>query len=334
MEKHIDVVVVGAGLQGLVAAKTYLACEPNAKLLILDSNTSYDLQNKWVLAGDCRCRKLIVATGISSIPSVIDISGSKNFSCPILPFASLGRSASNFLSIPFINNVAVTGGSKSAFDAVYMMATAGPFKTWLESLPDLRPLTWCSPCLWRDADGFGWIRSWLHDTRWGRASVDALWWAIGATLIRQTGLNTSDELIVLKPDESVFWYGAGLGALNYPSNFHDFIRDGTVRVRRNDTNHLKKDTIVFEDGERLETDALICVTGWEWRGSIHFLSPETHAELGVPSAKYTPSQQEKWDALDFRADREILHRFPRLATRPTKDFNREDLLVARPGVGT
>ena len=139
---------------------------------------------------------------------------------------------------------------------------------------------------------------------------------------------------MLKPDESVFWYGAGLGALNYSSDFHDFIRDGTVRVQRNDINHLKKDTIVFEDGERLETDALICVTGWEWRGSIDFLSPETHAELGVPSAKYTPSQQEKWDALDRRADREILHRFPWLATRPTKYFNREDLLVARPGVGT
>ncbi|KAL2047904.1 hypothetical protein ABVK25_011235 [Lepraria finkii] len=183
-------------------------------------------------------------------------------------------------------------------------------------------------------DGFGWIRSWLHNTRRGRASVDASWWAKGATLIRLTGLNASDELIVLKPDESVFWYGAGIGALKYPSDFHDFIRDGTVRVRRNDINHLEKDTIVFEDGERLETDATICMTGWEWRGSIDFLSPETHAKLGVPSAKYTPSQQEKWDALDHRVDREILHRFPRLATRLTKDFSREDFLVARPSVGT
>lgn len=174
----------------------------------------------------------------------------------------------------------------------------------------------------------------MHDTRRGRASVDALWWAKGATLIRLTGLNASDELIVLKPDESVFWYGAGIGALNYPSDFHDFIRDGTVRVRRNDINHLEKDTIVFDDGERLETDATICVTGWEWRGSIDFLSPETHAKLGVPSAKYTPSQQEKWDALDRRVDREILHRFPWLATIFTKDFSREDFLVARPSVGT
>ena len=40
MEKHIDIVVAGAGLQGLVAAKTYLACEPHVELLILDSNTS------------------------------------------------------------------------------------------------------------------------------------------------------------------------------------------------------------------------------------------------------------------------------------------------------
>lgn len=40
LEKHSDVVVVWAGLQGLVAAKTYLACEPNVELGILDSNTS------------------------------------------------------------------------------------------------------------------------------------------------------------------------------------------------------------------------------------------------------------------------------------------------------
>ena len=59
-----------------------------------------------------------------------------------------------------------------------------------------------------------------------------------------------------------------------------------------------------------------------------------HAELGLPSTRYTPSQRAQWDALDRRADAEILQRFPRLATRPTKDFNREDLLLAQPGVRT
>lgn len=31
----------------------------------------------------------------------------------------------------------------------------GPFKTWLESLPDQRPLTWCSPSLWGDETDLG-----------------------------------------------------------------------------------------------------------------------------------------------------------------------------------
>ncbi len=452
MEKCVDVLVVGAGLQGLVAAKTYLACEPGVDLLIMDSNSSvggvwakeniypglrsnnllgtyeytdfpmraaglgvkeeehipgdsiyeyfrryaetFDLMRRiqfksivrsaeqvdsgWRLqvletgessshasvqtapqSSTIRCRKIIVATGVNSAPNAINIAGSADFDRPLLSFASLGRSASEILSSPFISNVTITGGSKSAFDAVYMFASAGkrvdwvirpaghgatymgpayihlgPFKTWLESLPDLRPLTWFSPCLWGDSDGFTSIRRLLHNTRWGRATVDAFWWAIGAALIRQTGLNASEELMVLKPDESVFWYGAGLGTLNYPSNFHDFLKDGTVRVRKDDIKQLEKDTIVFRDGQSLKTDALICVTGWEWRGSIAFLSSEMHAELGLPSTRYTPSQRAQWDALDRRADAEILQRFPRLATRPTKDFNREDLLLAQPGVRT
>ncbi|KAI4232574.1 MAG: hypothetical protein L6R40_007360 [Gallowayella cf. fulva] len=38
--QHYDVLIVGAGLQGLVAAKTYLQLEPSISLLILDSNAS------------------------------------------------------------------------------------------------------------------------------------------------------------------------------------------------------------------------------------------------------------------------------------------------------
>ncbi|KAL8783521.1 MAG: hypothetical protein Q9213_004567 [Squamulea squamosa] len=37
-ESHFDIIIVGAGLQGLVAAKTYLSLSPNTSLLILDSN--------------------------------------------------------------------------------------------------------------------------------------------------------------------------------------------------------------------------------------------------------------------------------------------------------
>ncbi|KAL8655191.1 MAG: hypothetical protein Q9226_003151 [Calogaya cf. arnoldii] len=37
-QSHYDVIIVGSGLQGLVAAKTYLALSPDTSLLILDSN--------------------------------------------------------------------------------------------------------------------------------------------------------------------------------------------------------------------------------------------------------------------------------------------------------
>ena len=40
MESNYDVIIVGAGLQGLVTARIFLELEPDLKLLILDSNGS------------------------------------------------------------------------------------------------------------------------------------------------------------------------------------------------------------------------------------------------------------------------------------------------------
>ncbi|KAL8676465.1 MAG: hypothetical protein Q9224_007285, partial [Gallowayella concinna] len=37
---HYSILIIGAGLQGLVAAKTYLQLNPSTSLLILDSNTT------------------------------------------------------------------------------------------------------------------------------------------------------------------------------------------------------------------------------------------------------------------------------------------------------
>lgn len=40
MNIYVDVIVVGAGIQGLVTAKAYIACDPFVDLHILVSNAS------------------------------------------------------------------------------------------------------------------------------------------------------------------------------------------------------------------------------------------------------------------------------------------------------
>lgn len=450
MDKNIDVIVVGAGIQGLVAAKTYIACDPSVDLLILDLNASvggvwakekmyprlrsnnllgtleftdfpmhagfgvkkeehipgetlhkylrqyaekFDLLRRITFNTKVRtaekveegwrlqtstwepaipgehekksqdqtifCKKLIVATGVASTPLPLHIRGSESFEAPITTFGSLATSGPPLLADPSIKSVTVVGGSKAAYDCVYLFASGGkrvdwiirrsghgptymarphvylgPFRRWLEKLTSTRVMTWFSPCIWGDADGFGYVRSLLHGTRWGRWAVDALWAKLRSDLLVQTGLDGKEELRALIPDEDVFWYATELGILNYPTDIHDFVTAGQVKVHRQDIARLVgKGRVAFTDGTSLNTDALVCVTGWEWRSTIGFLPKIMHAQWGLPSKDFTRTQREVWDILDRRADVEILQRFPRLARRPERDIQRNHLQMHRPGGG-
>jgi len=266
MNPHYDVVVIGAGLQGLAAAKTYLQLEPSAGLLIIDSNETvggvwakenlypgfrsnnllgtyeytdfpmtenfgvkreehipgkvvfeyfkqyaekYDLTRRiwsiskirsaekietgWrltVIHGNLpasnqsktvTCSKLVVATGLTSDPAPINIRGQENFEAPVINFAHFRQEAPHLLAEPSVQHVAVYGGSKAAYDAVYMLASngkrvswiirasghgptymapghvyLGPFRCWLEKLTTVRFLTLFSPCVW--SSGRFWLR--------------------------------------------------------------------------------------------------------------------------------------------------------------------------------
>lgn len=427
MNSHFDVVVVGAGLQGLAAAKTYLQVEPTAGLLIIDSNRtvggvwakenlypgfrsnnllgtyeytdfpmneSFGVQREEHIPGEAvfdyfkqyaekhdltrriwslskirsaektetgwrlsvidghlpvanqfetvTCSKLIVATGLTSDPAPINIRGHENFEAPVINFAHFRQEAPRLLANPSAQHIAVYGGSKAAYDAVYMLASngkrvlwiirasghgptfmapghiyLGPFRCWLEKLTTVRFLTLFSPCVWGQADGFGCIRSLMHGTSIGRFLVDKFWSKLSSDVIAQTGLEAHEELKKLIPDKPAFWYATNLSILNYPTNIHQFIRDGQVRIIRKDVDCLDVNSCIkFNNGTALKVDALICCMGWQSTPNIQFLPESLYSALGIPSTTYTKSEKEIWDRLDQRADVEILSRFPYLATGP------------------
>ena len=297
MDLHIQVVVVGAGLQGLAAAKTFIQCEPNINLLVVDSNPSiggtwsrellypglrsnnqlgtfeytdfpmhegygvkkeqhvpgsvmhdylcdyaehFDLirrirlntkvvsaeevDGSWVLRivtrqpsiveetrqSECTitCDKLIIATGLTCAPVRMSIPGSSTFTRPIVNFSTMASAAPQLLKDPSVQHITIYGGSKSAHDCVYLFATAGkritwvirqsghgpaymapshiylgPLRCWLEKLTSTRWLTMMSPCLWGDADGFGWIRRLLHSTSFGPKLVETFWNKLTSDLV-------------------------------------------------------------------------------------------------------------------------------------------------------
>lgn len=76
-------------------------------------------------------KKLIIATGVTNRPHKPPIDGAGEFDGPILHSAELGKQAGIIVKDPQVKTVAVLGGGKSAYDAVYLAAMAGKDVEWI-----------------------------------------------------------------------------------------------------------------------------------------------------------------------------------------------------------
>jgi hypothetical protein len=235
--------------------------------------------------------------------------------------------------------ITVFGGAKSAFDAAYSIAETyntpvdmiirasghgpiwmcpalvTPLKKFLEKLMTVRLLTWFSPCIWGNADGYTGIRSFLHSTWLGRKIVDAFWSVIGNDVKTLNKYDSHPETAKLKPWIEPLWVASGLSILNYQRNFFELVREGKIKVHIADVKELSEGAVHLSTGEVLVSDGIVCCTGWRTTPAIAF-PPETQKELGFPTAEDPlPS------ALIQKADAHILRQLPRLKTQPS--FNSE-----------
>ncbi|RDH18720.1 dimethylaniline monooxygenase [Aspergillus niger ATCC 13496] len=252
-----------------------------------------------------KCSKLIMSPGLCSTANEFPIPGQQNFGRPIMNHSQLGTKGALLANDPAVKSVTVIGASKYGYDAVYLMASHGkrvewiirksgggavwmalpwlwfgPWRLKLEGLTTTRIITWFSPCIWGNCDGFGWVRGLLHGTALG----------------------------------SLFWTGR-LGVLNYPTNIYDYVRSGQVSVNRKDISHLSEGEVNFTDGTVIKTDALIRITGWKLAPGINYEPEGLVSSLGIPTRD--PFRDRKaWDRFDRAADEEILDRFPALRHQP------------------
>lgn len=187
-----------------------------------------------------------------------------------------------------------------------------PFKAWLEKLVHRRFLTWLSPCIWGDEDGFSTIRKSLHTSWLGRKAVDAFWWVLSSDANALMGWDRHPETMKLKPRHSAFWTGSGLGILNFEGDFLELVREGKVKVFLADVDELGEGVVRLSDGTELVTDAVVCATGWKARPPIKFSPEGMDAELGLPSNATQMFSQKDIAA----ADAEVLSRFPKLREQP------------------
>ncbi|EAW08922.1 flavin-binding monooxygenase-like protein [Aspergillus clavatus NRRL 1] len=291
-------------------------------------------------------RKLIVATGITSQAYLPGFPGEATFAAPLFHCRDLRQHEAQVLQAD--RRVTVFGGTKSGWDAVYAAATAGmqvdwvirerghgpvwmvppyvtPLKRWLEKLVTTRLLTWFSPCIWGDADGYSRVRGLLHGTWLGRRLVDAFWALLAHDVVQLNGYDAHPETAKLKPWISPFWIASSLSILNYPTDFFALVRSGAVRIHIASIDRLSRHTVHLSSGTALPTTALICSTGWRATPNLTFRPDALHATLGFP-----------WGAdplaadLLAAADAEILRRFPRLRDQPARPESYQPLAADAP----
>ncbi|THX82443.1 dimethylaniline monooxygenase (N-oxide forming) [Aureobasidium pullulans] len=296
----------------------------------------------WILTTDSSdlatlsARKLVVATGLTSEPFIPSFTGAEVFTKSnglLIHSRNFNKHTSQLFDKS--TSVTVLGGSKSAWDVAYACASRDvpvnlvirssgqgptwmappyvtPFKAWLEKLVHRRFLTWLSPCIWGDEDGFSTVRKFLHTSWLGRKAVDAFWWVLSSDANALMGWDRHPETMKLKPRYSAFWTGSGLGILNFESDFLGLVREGKVKVFLADVDELGEGIVRLSDGTELIADAVVCATGWKARPPIKFSPEGMDAELGLPSDATQMFSQKDIAA----ADAEILSRFPKLREQP------------------
>ncbi|KAF8461227.1 hypothetical protein BDZ91DRAFT_830109 [Kalaharituber pfeilii] len=297
----------------------------------LDSEVEKGSAGGWLLNVH-RTKKLVVATGLTSEPFLPTFSGAEKFEAPIIHCGDLLQHSENLFTTA--KNVAIFGGTKSAWDAAYAFATRDIHVDWIirESghgpcwmappyLVTTRFLTWFSPCVWGEADGFKGVRNFLHGTAFGRAIVNEFWGVLASDVIELNQYDKHPETAKLKPWVDAFWVASGLSILNYPSNFFDLVKEGKITVHVGDVAQLCQKAVhissIKDTSTTITADALLCSTGWKFAHPLSFLDSDGKALdpsfVGLPYRSEVPDNE---DDLIAEADKEIFSRFPRLKNQP------------------
>lgn len=279
--------------------------------------------------------RLILATGLTSTPNLPRYAGAETFGRPLFHAKDFCRRAGE---LEGARRAVVVGGAKSAYDVAYALATGGasvdlvvrpnghgpvwispafvtPLRRRLDTLLNVRCLTWFSPCPWGAEDGFGGVRGFLHGTAIGRRLVDAFWRVLQGDVLGAIRYDSHPELAKLKPWNSAFWIGSGLSILNYDTPLFDLVREGKIRVHVDNIDRIEPGRVVLSSGDVLEADGMVCSTGWKKESSIKF-SGLGDVGLGLPQA-LVESDRIK---LNAKADGDVLAMFPRLGDQPQLRF--------------
>lgn len=183
-----------------------------------------------------------------------------------------------------------------------------PLKIIPELLLQTRLISWLSPCIWGDADGYTSIGKFFARRWLGRKIVDKFYHNMERSILKANDYDSHPETAKLKPWDDVFFIGTNRGLLNYDVDVFELVRKGLIRVHIADVDNLSRHTVHLSNGEALHADVLVCGTGWKDSPPMRFI---TQRDLGLPGSPTSIDPE-----LISRADEEILKACPKLRKQP------------------
>ena len=181
------------------------------------------IEGKWIISGhnssmavkDFCAKKVIVASGLTSVPNIPTFPGKDLFQGTILHQVDFGQS--RILSSPQVKHVTVLGGAKSAADMVYESVKAGKSVSWVirasgtgpgffssaesnakssgpyksqHEIASTRMAATLTPTFFDDS----WWMKFLHGTRLGMWLVSKIWTGIDSEVRRSVKSAASEAL--------------------------------------------------------------------------------------------------------------------------------------------
>ncbi|TID14199.1 hypothetical protein E6O75_ATG09278 [Venturia nashicola] len=285
------------------------------------------------------CDKLVVATGLTSEPWIPPIDKSV-FKGPIFHSKELGKAETNkTLDDDKIEEVVVYGGSKSSFDATYLLIKAGKKVNWIVrpdgggpsimtprkimgmssiELNNTRLFGLFSPNVFRN--GHGWTSK-IHGPslhHLSRYVVTGFWRLMTFMIQMPAHYSRSQNGLLLKPKmglDATFWSPATLGVMTYDTLWDEIHRGDNIRVYSSAISTISDTGVNLEDGRSVRADSIVFATGWKTRHSM--FSTGQLLDHGVPSQlDFETSEKAYWQRLRDEADEAIQETLPILSNSP------------------
>ncbi|KKY17537.1 putative cofactor fmo1 fad enzyme [Diplodia seriata] len=242
--------------------------------------------------------KLMVATGVTSIPNLPDCDRGAA-TVPIIHSRDIGVSY-DALDAAAVRRVTVVGAAKSAYDAVYLLVSMGKEVDWI-----IRP-DGAGPLAILPAELFGVFNSIAV------ASTRLM------TCLSPSVFNTTGPVYRFFQRTSVGrWVTGKFWDVVTSLNFWQRLHSGKINVIRDNLDRIEEDRVVLKSGKKVATDFLVMCTGW----GDHFamFDDATKLQVGLPlfgPAKSRPPADAEWDKLDREAGRALDAKLPFIASPP------------------